>query len=104
MRTLRDHVGTAIRLTEERPAHILEHPEMRGLENSIAETVAMPERVIESLSDPLAHLYYRHYADTPAGAKFLCVVVMSLGSEPFVLTAYLTNRIKRGVPLWPRNG
>ena len=35
MSLLRDYKGSAIRLTEERLAHILEHPEMAGLEQAI---------------------------------------------------------------------
>ena len=45
-----DYRGNRIRLTEDRLAHILEHPEMRGMEPRIAEVPATPERVVESLS------------------------------------------------------
>lgn len=31
MRVLRDYQGLSVRLTDERLAHILEHPEMNGL-------------------------------------------------------------------------
>lgn len=48
-----DYQGKRIRLTEERLAHILEHPEMREMEPRIAETLAQPEKVVESLSDEL---------------------------------------------------
>ncbi len=41
MSVLRDYKGLAIRLTGERLAHIMEHPEMAGLENTIAETLAL---------------------------------------------------------------
>ena len=61
MKILIDHEGRAIRLTDERLAHILEHPEMRGMEGRIEETVMRPEKVLESLSDPQARLYYRFY-------------------------------------------
>ena len=39
MRTLIDYEGRAIRLTDERLEHILKHPEMRGMEQRIAETL-----------------------------------------------------------------
>lgn len=64
MKLLRDYQGLAIRLTDERLAHILEHPEMAGLEQAIEETLLQPERVIESFSDPTAKLHYRYYADS----------------------------------------
>ena len=59
MKILRDYEGMAIRLTDERLEHILEHPEMHGMENHIAETLQIPQRVVESLSEAQARLYYR---------------------------------------------
>ena len=41
------------------------------------------------------------YVDTRLGQKYLCVVVKILGDDAFVVTAYLTDGIKRGVPIWP---
>ena len=102
MSVLRDYKGLAIRLTGERLAHIMEHPEMAGLENAIAETLAQPEGVVESLSDPEARLYYRYYLGTRVGDKWFCVVVKVMDQDAFVLTAYLTDKIKRGVQIWPR--
>jgi hypothetical protein len=67
MRILRDYEGRTIRLTDERLAHILEHPEMQGMERRIEETLLHPERVLESLSDPQARLYYRMYLATQVG-------------------------------------
>lgn len=75
---------------------------MAGMEARIEETLKAPERVVESLSDSQARLYYRFYFGTPVGGKFLCVVVKAGDHEAFVLTAYLTDRIKRGRQLWPR--
>ncbi len=101
MRLLRDHQGLEIRLTDERLTHILGHPEMADMEPTIEEALLHPQRVIESLSDPTVHLYYRFYFRTVVGGKFLCVVVKVAGAGAFVLTAYLTDRIKKGSPLWP---
>ena len=103
MKILYDHEGRAIRLTEERLAHILEHPEMAGMEAAIEQTLAHPERVVQSFSDPQAHLYYRYYLRTIVGRKYLCTVVKVSETDAFVLTAYLTDRIKRGETLWPAN-
>ena len=97
-----DYQGIAVRLTEERLAHILEHPEMTGLEGAIEETLTHPEKVVESFSDPQARLSYRFYVGTRVGDKYLCVVVKVLGEDAFVLTAYLTDRVKRGVRIWPK--
>lgn len=52
MKILHDFQGLAIRLTEERLDHILEHPEMMEMQPAIEETLLHPEKVVQSLSDP----------------------------------------------------
>ena len=42
MKVLRDFQGLSIRLTDERRAHILEHPEMAPMEAGIEETLLEP--------------------------------------------------------------
>lgn len=101
MEILTDYEGRSIRLTEERWAHIEEHPEMTGLRQRVAETLREPENVLESASDSSVRLYYRFYRRTMVGGKHLCVVVKILGEDAFVVTAYLTDRVKRGTLLWP---
>ncbi|MBI3895089.1 MAG: hypothetical protein HY313_04080 [Acidobacteria bacterium] len=101
MRFLRDYQGTSFRLTDERLVHILEHPEMGGLEAFIEETLARPEYVVQSLSDSQVRLYYRFYEATRVSAKFLCVAVKADASNPFVVTAYLTDKVKKGDIVWP---
>jgi hypothetical protein len=103
MKVLTDFEGLAIRLTNERLGHILEHPEMVGKENAIEETLTRPERVVESPSDVQVHLYYRFYTGTAVGDKYLCVVVKVTETDAFVITAYFTNTIKRGTTLWPKD-
>lgn len=102
MRVLRDFEGLAIRLTDERLAHIHEHPEMEGMDAAIEESLMRPAHVVESYSDPRARLYYRYYFGTIVGDKHLCVVVKTSLDDAFVLTAYLTDKIKQGRTLWPR--
>jgi hypothetical protein len=46
---------------------------------------------------------YRYYLRTIVGGKYLCTVVKVSETDAFVLTAYLTDRIKRGETLWPAN-
>jgi hypothetical protein len=96
-----DFEGRAIRLTDERRDHILEHPETSALQGSIGATLRGPEAVVQSLSDPEVRLYYRHYAGTFVGDKFLCVVVKVTEADAFVVTAYLTDRMKKGRRIWP---
>ena len=102
MRIIHDFQGLAVRLSDERLTHILEHPEMIGMEGAIEDTLAHPERVVQSFSNPEARLYYRFYVGTRVGNKYLCVIVKVQAEEAFVLTAYITDKIKRGVQLWPK--
>lgn len=75
---------------------------MKGMTQAIAETLLSPQKVIRSLSDPGAYLYYRFYFGTRVGDKYLCVVVKIKGDDTFILTAYLTDTIKKGEVIWPR--
>jgi hypothetical protein len=102
MKTLTDYQGRAVRLTDERLAHILEHPEMVEMEPKLEETLREPQRVVRSRTDTDAALNYRLYFNTLVGDKWLCVVVKYLESDAFVLTAFLTDKPKTGEVLWPR--
>ena len=42
------------------------------------------------------------YVGTMVGDKYLCVVVMVQSADAFVLTAYLTDKVKQGEQLWPK--
>lgn len=75
---------------------------MAGLDSAIAETLGAPAFVIESRSDSSAALHYRYYLGTRVGDKWLCVVVKYGALDSFVLTAYLTDKIKKGIQLWPK--
>lgn len=72
METLYDYRGMSVRLTEERLAHILEHPETNGMQSALEQTLAEPESVIRSLSDPEARPYYRTYTPVCRWAKSSC--------------------------------
>ena len=46
-------------------------------------------------------LCYRFYPGTRVGDKSLCVVV-KFREDAFLLAAYLTDKMKRGVQRWPK--
>jgi hypothetical protein len=96
-----DYQGRIVRLTQERLAHIVEHEEMRGMESALAETLRHPTFVIGSRTDPSAEMAYRFYTRTTVGDKWLCVVVKYEVNDAFVLTAYLTDKPKKGEQIWP---
>ena len=101
MKTVIDYEGNPVRLTDERLAHIKGHLEMANMEASIKETLASPELVMQSLTDSEANLNYRYYYETLVGNKWLCVVVKYQKEDAFIITAYLTDKPKKGKQLWP---
>ena len=101
---LTDYLGRSVRLTDERRQHVLQHhPEMAECVDKIGSVLAHPERVVRSHFDPESELYYVWQPQTRVGSKYLCVVVVVKESDAFVLTAYLSDSIKKGIVLWPRN-
>ncbi|MDY6804379.1 MAG: hypothetical protein SXA11_11300 [Cyanobacteriota bacterium] len=101
MKTLIDYRDRQVRLTEERLEHILRHPELSGMEDEIDVTLRNPEEVRRSRTDETVLLSYRYYTGTLIGDKWLCVVVKYLENDAFVLTAYFTDKIKKGEKVWP---
>ena len=99
---LRDVWRNSVSLTEERRVHLLEHPEMREQEDKLAETLLEPDVVIQSQTDNTVRLFHRLYPGLTIGDKYLCVVVKYVGSDIFVITAYFTDKIKRGEILWKK--
>ena len=101
MKILTDCFDRRIRLTDERLAHIIQHPELASMESEIERVLQRPVLVRRSRSDPNASLFYLFYPQTAVGGKWLCVVVKYEEADAFVVTAYLTNRPKDGEELWP---
>lgn len=97
-----DYEGRSIRLTNERKEHILEHVEMHGQLDRIRETLKSPELVIATNLDEAIHVYHRYYAQTPVTSKHLHVAVKLLEGDAFVVTAFFSNRVKKGTKIWPR--
>jgi len=96
-----DRWGRRVRLTGERLGHLQQHPEMIGLEEEIGRTLAEPGTVVQSSSDDSIRLYYRWVPETLVGGKYLCVVVkFREGEDAFIVTAYLTDRVKKGAVVW----
>lgn len=100
MKCFTDYQGRQIRLTEERWQHILSRAEMLGMEPAIEDALVNPEVVRRSSTDHTVYLYYRYRENTLVGDKWLCVVVKYLENDAFIITAYLTDKLKQGEQLW----
>lgn len=95
--------GRMIRISDERWNHITaNHPEMVGQYSKIQETLLQPDEIVESKSDASVELYYRKYYTTLFGEKYLCVVVKVKEDDLFLLTAYYTDPIKKGITIWKK--
>jgi len=75
---------------------------MRGQEWRISETLLAPHSIILSHHDSTVHLYHKLFEETPVGRKYLVVAVKCLEQDAFVITAFFTDREKKGVRIWPR--
>ena len=73
------------------------HPEVEGMEKEVQETLIFPESVRISQEDDRVFLYYRQF-----GKLFVCVVCKHFESDGFIITCYLTNKVKEGKQVWPR--
>ena len=71
MKTIKDCFGHAVRLTDERMAHILGHPEMKELGAEIERVLTAPQTVRRSRSDNAVRLFCEFYARTIVGGKWL---------------------------------
>ena len=99
VRRFTDEHGTEVRLTDERLGHILRrHPEMAFQLHRFAETLASPDAVSPSRSNPAVNLYYRLYSDLRGRNRYICLVVKRETGYSFILTAYLDRKIKGEQP------
>jgi hypothetical protein len=91
--------GVPIRLTDERWAHITEeHCELAGLRSAVVETVSHPERIM--LGGDGERLAIREWEV----GKHLVVVYREHADDGFIITAFLTRRIRsleKRRQLWP---
>ena len=91
--------GVRIRLTDERWSHIVEeHRELAGLRLEVLETISNPVRVVEGGEGQLLAV-----RELELG-KYMVVVYREVSSDGFVITAFLTSRIRRlekRKQLWP---
>ena len=81
--------GVPIRLTAERWAHIVEeHAELAGMRQAVLTTVDEPEKIF------LGHAGERLALREMETGKYLVVVYREMETDGFVITAFLTRRIR----------
>lgn len=78
----------------------IKHPSIRNKEDKIQETLRNPDYIRKSKKDPNVYLYYKFYKRL--NNLYVCVINGHLNGEGYIITAYLTDRIKEGVEIWKR--
>ena len=74
----------------------IKHPIMKGREEIIKSVLQMPDEIRQSKIDTNVFLYYKRLD------KLYCVVVKHADVEGFIITAYITDKVKEGVLVWTK--
>ena len=97
---VRTPLGFWVRVTRARWRLIttVKHPVMEGREDAVQATLARPEQIRRSRSDPQVLLFYR--GESPK--RWVCAVAKRDSDQGFLITAYPTDAVKEGTPIWPK--
>jgi len=76
----------------------VKHPIMRGKEEEVITTLKEPDFVRQSRRDTSVYLYYRKVKD-----RSICVVCKHLNGDGFIITTYITDRVKEGEEVWRKS-
>ncbi len=92
-------LGKKVRLTQRRWELIInhKHPAMKDKKENVKEALILPDEVRQSKKDAHVRLYYKKLED-----KFVCVVIKVLNGDGFVITCYVTDKMKEGNVLWKK--
>lgn len=74
----------------------IKHPVLLGKEHEIQGTLHNPDLIRRSITDRKVFLYYQR-----SGKYYYCAVVRHENGAGFLITAYRTDKIKEGEPVWP---
>ena len=88
-----------IRITEKYWGIIIniKHPSIKGKETEIKKTLKNPDFIRRSKTDKNVYLFYKKQ-----NKYFFCVVVKHFSKEGFIITTYLTYKIKEGELIWKK--
>ena len=93
-------LGFRVRVTVERWQLIttVKHPVMAGRDAVVKSTLENPDQIRQSRSNPHVLLFYR----AEGSSRWVCAVARQADDQGFLITAYPTDAIKEGTPLWPK--
>lgn len=76
---------------------------MKNQTRKIIETLKNPDTITISTHDKSVLLYHKLYAKTPVGEKYLLIGVKILLGDAFLITAFFTDKVKKGETFWKKN-
>ena len=76
---------------------VVKHPSIKGREKEARKTLSSPDIIRVSSSDKKVFLYYKKYFK-----NYLCVVARHENGNGFIVTVYITNKIKEGKQIWQK--
>jgi hypothetical protein len=76
------------------------HPHIKGMESDIITTLKAPDFIRQSRIDMNVHLFYREIEYNNKNYH-MCVVTNK--NKGFIITAYITDRIKEGIQIWKKS-
>lgn len=94
-------LGVAIRTTTKYWQIIVEHkhPSVAKHKKDVKDALRNPDEVRKSKKDVRVHLYYKNI-----GNIYVCAVADHINErEGYIITAYLTDRIKEGEKIYEKN-
>lgn len=96
---VKSRLGVKIRVTTSYWNFIIEskHPVMNGKETLVKNTLKRPDLIKRSTKDRSVCLYYKSYRK-----DFAVVVCKHLNGSGYIITTYITDRIKIGEQIWKK--
>ena len=76
---------------------LVKHPIIRGKESLVKKCLQAPDEIRFSQEDKSVYLYYTCWAQ-----YYLCVVAKHLNGSGYIITIYITDKIKEGEQAWKR--
>ncbi len=73
------------------------HPAMKTKEEQVKLALRAPDEIRQSKQNKKVLLYYRKTDD-----YHTCVVVRAINGEGFIITTYMTDKIKEGKTIWKK--
>lgn len=89
----KDRTGRTIYLTDERYAHIKNHPEMQDSLRLIEKAVENPQKITTFPLDPDIRHFHTYHKNRKSKAKYLRVIVKYVNGEGFIITAFFVVEI-----------